>query len=389
MFGGGISDWTMQLDGSNDVFATSGAVLTFWDSRNGGTRYLDLQDIAGAAVTSVSSSTGADGQAVGQIPPFYGPDGVFELWAQAGSGPRSLMSPINLGSYLGPVRSQLEAHVSPAVPNPHLTTLASLTDVTGGAAGVPGQLLGVDGSGLWAPVTVAGVGGTVQVTGNQTVAGTKTFEQPAAPAASRIVVNAAEAQSVDVLQAWSSAAAGQAGVKVKTTSLNEKGELRVSAAKADSIPVRVTGQVGQTANLLEQVNSSGTVLARMEANGSWRAPNLGRTVSITRSGTLTVAAGTFIWTNDTGTPLSIRSVRARVVTAPTGASILVDVNVNGTTIFTTQANRPSIAASQTASAKNTGFSVNVIPDGATVTVDVDQIGSTVAGAELHVQIEVW
>lgn len=390
MFGGGIADWTLSIDGSNDVFAAGGVSVTFWDSRTGGSQYTNLQDLAGSTITSVTTSTGSDGQAIGQIPQFWGPDGVFEMWAQAASGPRAVVTATSLGSYLGPVKSQLDAHVSPGSPNPHLTTLASLGDVTGAGSSTAGQILQADGAGGWAPATVAGVGGTVQVTGDQNVAGTKTFTEPATPTAARIVVRSAEGQSADVLQAWSSAAAGQGGVAVKTTALNEKGELRVVAAKADSVPVRVTGQTGQSANLLEQVSSTGTVLARMESNGSWRAPNLGRSLIFTKTGNLTVGALTSpVWTNDTGTPLSVRSVRARVNTAPTGASVIVDVNLSGTTIFTTQGNRPTIAASATNSGKATGFAVNAIPDGGTISVDIDQIGSSVAGADLTVQVEVW
>lgn len=389
LFGGGVADWAMTVDGTNDVFTAGNVQITLWDSRTAGTRYTDLQDVTGSAISFVTSSTGSDGQTVGQIPSFYGPDGVFELWAQAGSGPRALMTAVNLGSYLGPIRSQLEAHLSPSVPNPHLTTLASLTDVTNAAGGGPGQLLGTDGNGVWAPVTVAGVGGTVNVTGNQTIAGTKTLSEPATTGAPRLVVNAAEGQSSDVFQAYSSTAAGQGGVRVKTTALNERGELRVTAAKADTNAVRIIGQNGQTAPLLEQVSSGGSVQSRMESNGSWRAPNLGRSIMFYRTGTLAVGPITMTWTNDTGVPLAIRSVRAVVRTAPTGASVLVDVNVNGTTVYATQGNRPTIAAGATNSGKSTGFSGSTIPDGAAVTVDIDQIGSTVAGAELTVQVDVW
>jgi hypothetical protein len=91
--------------------------------------------------------------------------------------------------------------------------------------------------------------------------------------------------------------------------------------------------------------------------------------------------------NDTGRTLTIASVRASVGTAPTGASIIVDVNKNGTTIFGTQSARPTIAASGFTN-KTTGHTVTTIADGDYFTVDVDQVGSSVAGANLTVQIEV-
>ncbi len=82
---------------------------------------------------------------------------------------------------------------------------------------------------------------------------------------------------------------------------------------------------------------------------------------------------------------TITSVTLSCNTAPTGASIKVDVNKNGTTIFTTQANRPTIATS--------GFSSSAaVPDvtsisvGDYLTCDIDQVGSTIAGADLVIQV---
>lgn len=83
---------------------------------------------------------------------------------------------------------------------------------------------------------------------------------------------------------------------------------------------------------------------------------------------------------------TIASVVARVSTAPTGASILVDVNKNGTTIFTTQANRPAIAATTNASSVVTNMNVTSLTAGDYLSIDVDQIGSTIAGSDLVVAV---
>jgi len=104
-------------------------------------------------------------------------------------------------------------------------------------------------------------------------------------------------------------------------------------------------------------------------------------------GTVTTGSGTARLYNKFGRTLTIYSVWASVGTAPTGASLIVDVNKNGTTIFTTQANRPTIAVS-------TNFDDTPAPDvtswddGQYLTFDVDQIGSTVAGADLVVGVMV-
>lgn len=82
---------------------------------------------------------------------------------------------------------------------------------------------------------------------------------------------------------------------------------------------------------------------------------------------------------------TIDTVRAAVTTAPTGAALIVDVNKNGTTIYTTQSARPQIAASANSATGNSP-AVQTFVAGDYITVDVDQIGSTVAGADLTVTV---
>ncbi len=83
---------------------------------------------------------------------------------------------------------------------------------------------------------------------------------------------------------------------------------------------------------------------------------------------------------------SLISVVMTANTTPTGSSIVCDVNKNGTTIFTTQANRPSIAVSANATASAAVPDVTTFVTGDYLSVDVDQIGSVVAGADLVVQV---
>lgn len=82
---------------------------------------------------------------------------------------------------------------------------------------------------------------------------------------------------------------------------------------------------------------------------------------------------------------TIVGIRATINTAPTGASVIVDVNKNGTTMYSTQANRPTIAVS-TNSVNATLPNTTTFVAGDYVTVDCDQIGSTVAGSDLVVVI---
>lgn len=76
--------------------------------------------------------------------------------------------------------------------------------------------------------------------------------------------------------------------------------------------------------------------------------------------------------------LTISKVKIYADTAPTGSSLIVDVNKNGTTIFTTQANRPQIAIG--GHADDSGVpDVIFLAEGDRISTDVDQVGSTTPG----------
>jgi len=82
----------------------------------------------------------------------------------------------------------------------------------------------------------------------------------------------------------------------------------------------------------------------------------------------------------------IISVSAMVDTAPTGASLIVDlIDSAGTTMFTTQPNRPTILATQNMSDEEVP-DVTDVDANSYVIVQVDQIGSTEPGQDLTVLI---
>lgn len=105
----------------------------------------------------------------------------------------------------------------------------------------------------------------------------------------------------------------------------------------------------------------------------------------TVSGGLSVAAGALRLLFPAAATLL--GVVLAVGTAPVGAAILVDVNKSGTTVFTTQGNRPTIldGASATA-AEVTNMNVTAFASGTYLTVDVDQVGSGTAGSNLTVGV---
>ena len=74
-------------------------------------------------------------------------------------------------------------------------------------------------------------------------------------------------------------------------------------------------------------------------------------------------------------------VTAAVGTAPAGSSIILDINKNGTTMYTTQGNRPTIAAAGT-SVTATNPDVLTWAAGDRLSLEIDQVGSSTAGANV-------
>jgi hypothetical protein len=103
------------------------------------------------------------------------------------------------------------------------------------------------------------------------------------------------------------------------------------------------------------------------------------------AGTLVVVTGKIKWIAPKAH--TITNVIISVGTAPTGADIIVDVNKNGTTVFTTQANRPKITAGNFTDTSSVP-DVTAIAQNDYLTVDIDQVGSSQPGADLSVQIVV-
>jgi hypothetical protein len=74
-------------------------------------------------------------------------------------------------------------------------------------------------------------------------------------------------------------------------------------------------------------------------------------------------------------------------TGPAGAALICDIHKNGTTLWTTQGNRPTIADGNT-SATITAPDVTAIAQGDVLTLDIDQVGSGTAGENLSLTLYV-
>jgi hypothetical protein len=85
---------------------------------------------------------------------------------------------------------------------------------------------------------------------------------------------------------------------------------------------------------------------------------------------------------------TIKKARAYAKTAPTGANLIFDINKNGTSIWAaTQANRLTITATNNTGSQ-TSFDTVALAVDDYLTLDIDQIGSTLAGSDITVELEV-
>lgn len=134
--------------------------------------------------------------------------------------------------------------------------------------------------------------------------------------------------------------------------------------------------------------TSGTVpLARLSGitPAKLTQPNTLETVTLFVAGGLAVAAK--VAAALIGVAGNIVDVRAYVDTEPIGAALIVDVNKNGVTLFTTQGNRPTVADGAKAST-TTLPDIVAVAAGDRITVDVDQIGVATPGSDLYVSITI-
>lgn len=83
---------------------------------------------------------------------------------------------------------------------------------------------------------------------------------------------------------------------------------------------------------------------------------------------------------------TLSAVRASVTIPPTGSTLIVDINENGTSILSTKLSIDASEKTSTTAASAAVISDAALADDSEITVDIDQIGSTYAGAGLKVYL---
>jgi hypothetical protein len=85
---------------------------------------------------------------------------------------------------------------------------------------------------------------------------------------------------------------------------------------------------------------------------------------------------------------TLLAVRAAVNTAPTGATLIVDINEGGTSVLGTKLSIDISEKTSTTAASAATITDAALADDAEITVDIDQVGSTVTGKGLKVYLKV-
>jgi hypothetical protein len=160
-------------------------------------------------------------------------------------------------------------------------------------------------------------------------------------------------------------------------------------------------------------SSSGTLLNDVS---SLAAANLTGTVATARLGSGTASASTYLRGNNTWAALpteiqvacsdettaltagtnkitfrmpyamTLTQVRASVTTAPTGSTLIVDINEGGTSILSTKLSIDAAEKTSITAATLPVIGDSALANDAEITIDIDQVGSTVAGAGLKVTL---
>jgi hypothetical protein len=84
--------------------------------------------------------------------------------------------------------------------------------------------------------------------------------------------------------------------------------------------------------------------------------------------------------------MNLDSVRASVTTAPTGSNIEVDINESGISILSTKISIDAGEKTSVTAATPPVISDSVLADNTEITIDIDQIGSTISGTGLKIYL---
>lgn len=89
------------------------------------------------------------------------------------------------------------------------------------------------------------------------------------------------------------------------------------------------------------------------------------------------------WLNYAPYAYTIENLILTSSVAPTGSTLIADLNVNGTSILATKISIDISELNSTTAATPYVLTTNTISKGSRITVDLDQVGATVAGSDVQ------
>lgn len=177
----------------------------------------------------------------------------------------------------------------------------------------------------------------------------------------------------------------------------DKGDITVSGSGAtwtidnDVVTYAKMQNVSATARILGRTTSGAGDVE--ELTGAQAAAILGTNVKSTESiyiacsdETTAITTGTAKVTFRMPYAFTLSAVRASVTTAPTGSTIIIDINEAGSTILSTKLSIDASEKTSTTAASAAVISDTSLADDAEITIDFDQVGSSVAGAGVKVYL---
>jgi hypothetical protein len=139
----------------------------------------------------------------------------------------------------------------------------------------------------------------------------------------------------------------------------------------------------------------GSKLTQSEVDGNWEALRAAVDDGTGLETVIQIACSDLTSDLTTGTSvayfrmpfaMTLSDVRASVLTAPTGATVTVDINESGSTILSTKLTIDASEKTSTTAATPVVISDSALADDAEITIDIDQVGSTIAGKGLIVTL---
>lgn len=323
---------SFDLNNTNRTVSLAGALTVSADATISGTNTGDQTTITGNAGTATALATGRTIAITGDLaytsPSFDGSGNV------TAAGTLATVNS-NVGSFGSATQSlTLTVNAKGLVTGVTAQTVTpAIGSITGLGTGIPAALAANTGS-AGAPVLYNGDAGT-----------------PSALVATNASGTAAS------LTAGSATAA--LGLKSATTTVS------VSSATAPT-----SGQV---------------LKATSTTNATWQSPPVEIVVACSDE-TTALTTGTAKVTFRMPHSMTLSSVRLNVNTAPTGAAIVVDMKESGTTVFSTKPQIDATAKTSVGGAVPGVVSDTSLADDAEITINLDQVGATIAGKGLKVTL---